>query len=207
MVPTIQPEHQFSVVLPFQPMQPLPPSQHTVPIKINRFGLEPLPYPLKHIPSRFPIINSQNLYFDHNSNLNRRYGDLKNEESTIHSSIESSGTITKHEETLTEGYFSTLGSIKENNINATNGQNVTDSNKNIYQTSDQLSEQNIDNFSPMPPYITSSTTAHNVIPTESTSMKPFFLNRAEYAAQLNDMYYNKPEVFQPMMDQFKDRTI
>jgi hypothetical protein len=115
--------------------------------------------------------------------------------------------MAKHEETLTEGYFSTLGSIKESNNNAINGQNVSDSNKNKYQTSDELSQENIDNFTPMPVYIASSTNADNVIPTENTSLKPLFLNRAEYAAQLNDMYYNKPEVFQPMMDQFKEKAI
>lgn len=207
MAPAIQPERQSPVVSPFRPMQPLLPSRHAVPIKINRFGLEPLPYQLIRIPSKFPVINSQNLHFDHNSNLNRRYGDLKNEESTIHSSIDSPKTMAKHEETLTEGYFSTLGSIKESNNNGINGQNVTDSNKNKYQTYDQLSQENIENFTPNPVYISSTTSAHNVIPTENTSLKPLYLNRAEYAAQLNDMYYNRSDVFQSMMDQFRDKAI
>lgn len=187
-----------------QPMRPFSSSRFGVPIKMNRFGLEPLPYPLKQMPSRFPTPDSPHSNLDLNMNLNRRFGDL-NEDTTVYSNLEITESpvfSANQEENSTEEYFPTVVSIKESkskgNINNFMNQNVTNTHQKKYQISDQLSEETT---SPMPVYTTSSTDANNISP-QSTSFKPLYLHKEEFASQLNNMYYNRPEVFEPMMNQF-----
>jgi len=181
---------------PMRPMSLLP-SRQGVPIKINRFGLEPLPYQLKPIPQRFALGVSHHFHPD--QTLNRRYGDLR-EETTVYPSPESTESTANQKVMPTEQYLATLGSIEESSTDPITEQNVKDYKE--YEISDELSEE--DDSSPTPVYISSRTTEREDIPSRSTTIKPSYLHRPDFASQLNNMYYNKPEVFQQMMDQFEE---
>lgn len=98
-----------------QPLRPLSLPPLKVPIKLNGFGSKPVLYPLKRMPSTYPI---------------KEY---------------------------------------------------------------QLSEENT---SPMPVYKASSTGAHNIISSQSTTVKPY-LQREDSGSKIKNMYFNKPEVSEP----------
>lgn len=221
----LQPVQQLQPLTVNQPMQPY----IGVPIKMNRFGLEPLPYPLKRIPSKYPAFDSSHFNSHQNLNINRRFGDIK-EDSSIHSSIKSTKNSVNQEFNPTEEYFSSFESKKENRDNSIVKQNI----QNSYQTEEEISDINTKESSPIPVYIpstpsstTSSTTVSipsTIVSTfvlstdksdgitseatgSTTKYKPSFLHREDFASQLNNMYYNKPDIFQPMMNQFNTKDI
>ena len=181
-----------------KPVDPLTLTELGIPIKVDRFGLEPLPYPMKTSNSKFQILPLRNP-----NSLLRRFGELPQTTTEIDyttgTAIEN--LTTNQYRTATEK--STVQSTQASNdmIEGKTFREEVREENNEYSDSESDIIEESDVFSPTPIYRPTSPAAPDKVVDINTTPKSTFLHNEEFAKALNNMYYENPEeMFEPMME-------
>ncbi|CAG2164658.1 unnamed protein product [Oppiella nova] len=185
---------------PDRQREPLSLAQLGVPIKTNRFGLDPLHYPFKLTPSKFHAIHPQNSLS--NLQLNRRIGELLESSTRRLVMNETQDVVNKEVNNTLDDKPSTDNSMHNISLK-TDGKEIENS-----RNDSKLEIEEMMTTSPTPVYKSVSTTdsTEEVIASTITP-KPIYLHNQEFAQMLNNMYYNNPmEMFAPMMDRFDPKS-
>ncbi|CAG2102197.1 unnamed protein product [Medioppia subpectinata] len=173
---------------------PLSLTQLGVPIKTNRFGLDPLHYPFKPTNANFHAIRPQN-----HQSFNRRIGEII-ESTTRRLVMNETQDVVNKDRNAANGK-PTNGSTNKTHLNI-------DSKLQTHRNGSELEMKDVDNFSPMPVYKSESIidkTDGEVV--SMTTPKGTYLHSEDFAKMLNNMYYQKPvKTFAPMMHRFDPKN-